>query len=203
MEELVHEIEIRRAKRALSEEHIPDHKLERIMTAATYAPSCSNNQPWRFVVVTERSKLGALHEALSPGNYWMKKAPAVVVVATRPDLDARLSDRREYALLGCGLATENLMLQAFKEGLIAHAIAGFDPLVVKKRFGIPEEYIVITLVALGYPKFKGGTGGYARYIAICPPDWKYGVTIGQVPDAPLPKFNKPLHWDKNLGVRVR
>ena len=151
MEELVHEIEIRRAKRALSEEHIPDHKLERIMTAATYAPSCSNNQPWRFVVVTERSKLGALHEALSPGNYWMKKAPAVVVVATRPDLDARLSDRREYALLGCGLATENLMLQAFKEGLIAHAIAGFDPLVVKKRFGIPEEYIVITLVALGYP----------------------------------------------------
>ena len=35
------------------------------------------------------------------------------------------------------------------------------------------------LVAIGYPKFQGGTGGYARYIAICPPDWKYGVTIAE------------------------
>ena len=34
------------------------------------------------------------------------------------------------------------------------------------------------LVAIGYPKFKGGTGGYARFIAICPPDWRYGVTAG-------------------------
>ena len=151
MDGLIHEIEIRRAKRALSEENIPDEKLRRIMTAATYAPSCFNNQPWRFVVVNERSKREGLHEALSPGNYWVKKAPAVVVVATKPDLDARLSDRREYALLGCGLATENLMLQAYKEGVIAHAIAGFDPLVVKKKLGMPEEYIVITLVALGYP----------------------------------------------------
>jgi len=151
MEGLIHEIELRRAKRALSEESIPAEKLKRIMTAATYAPSCFNNQPWRFVVVTEKSKLDALHDSLSAGNYWVKKAPAVVVVATRPDLDARLSDRRDYALLGCGLAAENLMLQAFKEGLIAHAIAGFDPLVVKKRFTIPEDYIVITLVALGYP----------------------------------------------------
>jgi kynurenine formamidase len=59
------------------------------------------------------------------------------------------------------------------------------------------------LVTIGYPKFKGGTGGYARYIAICPPNWKYGVTIGQVPDAPLAEFDKPLHWDDNLGMRVR
>lgn len=59
------------------------------------------------------------------------------------------------------------------------------------------------LVTIGYPKFKGGTGGYARYIAICPPDWKYGVGVGQVPDAPLRVLNKPLHWDKKLGVRIR
>jgi nitroreductase len=151
MEELVHEIEIRRAKRALSEKNIPDEVLKRIMRAATYAPSCFNNQPWRFVVVNERSKLEALHDSLAGGNYWMKKAPAIIVLATKPDLDARLSDRREYALLGCGLAAENLMLQAFKEDVIGHAIAGFDPLVVKAKLGIPEDYIVITLIALGYP----------------------------------------------------
>ncbi|HEY8899494.1 MAG TPA: cyclase family protein [Chthoniobacterales bacterium] len=59
------------------------------------------------------------------------------------------------------------------------------------------------LVAIGYPKFAGGTGGYARYIAICPPDWKSGVTIADTPDAPLPKSDKPLHWDEKVGRRVR
>ena len=58
------------------------------------------------------------------------------------------------------------------------------------------------LVAIGFPKFKGGTGGYARYIAICPPDWKYGVTIGPQ-DAPLPRFARELHWDFKAGMRVR
>jgi kynurenine formamidase len=59
------------------------------------------------------------------------------------------------------------------------------------------------LVVIGYPKFAGGTGGYARYIAICPPDWKSGVTIAVTPDAPLPKSDKPLHWDEKVGRRVR
>jgi kynurenine formamidase len=59
------------------------------------------------------------------------------------------------------------------------------------------------LVIIGYPKFKGGTGGFARFIAICPPDWKYGVAIGEVPESPLPKQSKPLHWDPTLGMRVR
>ena len=151
MEGLIHEIDIRRAKRALSEEQIPEEVVKRIMTAATYAPSCFNNQPWRFLVVSEEKRLEDMHAELSGGNYWAKKAPVIVAVITKPDLDAKLSDRREYAVLGCGLAMENLMLQAFKEGAIAHAMAGFDPLVVKERFSIPEEYIVMALIAIGYP----------------------------------------------------
>jgi len=59
------------------------------------------------------------------------------------------------------------------------------------------------LVAIGYAKFGGGLGGFARYIAICPPDWKFGVSVGQIPEAPLPKFDKPLHFDSNAGMRVR
>ena len=151
MEGLIHEIEIRRAKRALSERKIPDEVLKRIMTAATYAPSCSNNQPWRFVVVNESSQLEALHASLSGGNYWMKKAPIVVIVATKPELGCQLSDRRDYALFDCGLAVENLMLQTISEGLYAHAIAGYDPIKVKQAFLIPEDFIVITLVAIGDP----------------------------------------------------
>jgi kynurenine formamidase len=59
------------------------------------------------------------------------------------------------------------------------------------------------LVTIGYPKFKGGLGGYARYVAICPADWKYGISVGQVPEAPLPKSDKLLQWDTEQGVRVR
>jgi kynurenine formamidase len=59
------------------------------------------------------------------------------------------------------------------------------------------------LVAIGFPKFAGGLGGYARFIAICPPDWKYGVTIGQLPESPLAKQSKPLRWDEKAGMRVR
>ena len=58
------------------------------------------------------------------------------------------------------------------------------------------------LVEIGFPRFKGGTGGYARYVAICPPGWKYGSRIGPG-DAPLPKSDRPLHWDAAAGTRVR
>ncbi len=58
------------------------------------------------------------------------------------------------------------------------------------------------LVVIGYPKLGGGTGGYARYVAVCPPDWPHGVTIGPQ-DAPLPKSDKKLHWDATEGMRVR
>lgn len=59
------------------------------------------------------------------------------------------------------------------------------------------------LVTIGFPKFQGGLGGYARYIAICPPDWQYGVSVGQLPESPLPRAAKPLHWDATRGMRVR
>jgi kynurenine formamidase len=58
------------------------------------------------------------------------------------------------------------------------------------------------LVSFGSPKFKGGLGGYARYIAICPPSTRKGVKISRG-DAPLPEFSTPLHWDTELGYRVR
>lgn len=59
------------------------------------------------------------------------------------------------------------------------------------------------LVTIGYPKFKGGVGGYARYIAVCPPDWPYGVTVAETPEAPLPESDRMLQWDETEGVRVR
>jgi kynurenine formamidase len=57
------------------------------------------------------------------------------------------------------------------------------------------------LVSIGFPRFKGGTGGLASFTAICPPGVK-GAKISRA-DAPLKKFSSPLHWDAATGTRVR
>ena len=159
MTEILREIEQRRALRGLKEDPVPDAVAGRLLTAATYAPSCANRQPWRLMAVDRQAALVNIHEALTGGNYWARKAPLVVIVATKLDLDAQLSDGRDYALYDCGLAAMNLMLQAAREGLVAHPMAGFDPLKVKASFGIPAEYIIINLIAVGYP---GGAEGLSE-----------------------------------------
>ena len=53
------------------------------------------------------------------------------------------------------------------------------------------------LISIGFAKPKGGVGGYARYIAICPPDWSFGVSVIEAPGAPLPKQPYPLKRDAN------
>jgi kynurenine formamidase len=58
------------------------------------------------------------------------------------------------------------------------------------------------LVDIGYPKFAGGVGGYARFVAICPPSTKRGRRISGR-DAPLPRTDAALHWDASRGFRVR
>lgn len=53
------------------------------------------------------------------------------------------------------------------------------------------------LIAIGFAKPEGGTGGYARYVAICPPDWQHGVSVLESPGAPLPVQSYPLRRDQN------
>lgn len=59
------------------------------------------------------------------------------------------------------------------------------------------------LVSIGFSKFQGGLGGYARYIAICPPNWRHGLAIGEIAEAPLSKMGKPLIWNSERNIRMR
>ena len=151
MNEIIPEIVQRRARRALSYRPIAAEVVDRLLRAAVLAPSCSNNQPWRFIVVSEGPRLESLKEALSRGNAWARRSPCIVAAVTQLEYDCRFSDRRDYALFGVGLAVANLILQGTREGLYAHPIAGYTPEVVKQVLSIPPEAIVVTLVILGYP----------------------------------------------------
>ncbi len=151
MKGLLEEIEKRRAYRALSEDAIGSEVKERIMTAATYAPSCSNKQPWRFIVADDEEARRKVQEGLLGGNYWAKKAPMFVLAATKVDLDCNLKENRQYALFDLGQAVMSLQYQAVHEGLIVHPMAGFKDSILKELFDIPEEYVLITVIALAHP----------------------------------------------------
>lgn len=57
------------------------------------------------------------------------------------------------------------------------------------------------LIIIGFAKPEGGTGGYARYIAVAPSDWPHGVSIHEMPGAPLPTQTAPLKRDENGVLR--
>lgn len=57
------------------------------------------------------------------------------------------------------------------------------------------------LISIGFAKPLGGTGGYARYVAIAPADWPEGVTVEEAPGAPLPTQTNPLKRDANGVMR--
>jgi nitroreductase len=144
-------IRARRAKRALSTKAVPEEAITLLIRAAHLAPSCFNSQPWRFIVITDKNLLEAIKETMPEGNYWTKPAPAIIAVTSHRDLDCKLSDGRDYFLFGCGMAVGNLMIQATQLGLIAHPIAGFNPVKTKDLLSIPKDYVLITLVIVGYP----------------------------------------------------
>jgi nitroreductase len=148
---LIVQIEKRRAFRALKDTAIPHETLVRLAEAATLAPSCANSQPWRLVIVSDPGKLTELKAALTPGNYWAQRAPAIAAFVTNQDWDARLDHGRDYAFFDLGMSAMNFQLQAVEEGLIVHPIAGFDPAVAKRALGIPETAVLVTLVILGFP----------------------------------------------------
>jgi len=57
------------------------------------------------------------------------------------------------------------------------------------------------LILIGFAKPEGGTGGFARYIAVCPPGWKYGTSVLETPGAPLPRQKYPLKRGKDGVLR--
>jgi len=141
----------RRSKRAISDEKISEAELDRLIRAAHLAPSCFNNQPWRLISVDEPAKLERIKEALPGGNYWAKKAPVIIAVVSRQKIDCELSHDRIYYKFDCGLAVENLLLQATDMGLVSHPIAGFNPKVTREVLSIPDDFELITLIVVGKP----------------------------------------------------
>jgi len=141
-------IEKRRAYRSLDPAPISDELIRDLAESASLAPSCFNNQPWRFVFVRDSDVLKEMHGTLSKSNEWITDASMIIAVFSRKEDDCVIRDR-EYHLFDVGMATAFIILRATELGLVAHPVAGFSPRKVRAILGIPEDMQVITLVNVG------------------------------------------------------
>jgi nitroreductase len=138
----------RRAYRSLLPVQITEEIVQDLAASARLAPSCFNNQPWRYLFVYEEHRLREVFTALNKGNQWAERASLIIAVFSEPDLDCRIKGR-DYFLFDTGAATGFLILKATEMDLVAHPIAGFDEDMVKEILHIPDYMTVITLLIVG------------------------------------------------------
>lgn len=146
----VHDLIARRwSPRALDgEATVTLDQVRALLEAARWAPSHGNTQPARYLVGlrgddTFKRVLASLTDS---NQAWAQRAGALFVACavTRND-----KGDLPNAAYGVGLATENLVLQAVAEGLVARQMAGFDPDTVHSDFTLPTDVRPLVVIAVG------------------------------------------------------
>ena len=138
--------------RAMSGEALDESELMVLFEAARWAPSAYNNQPWRILYARRDSAhwptfLGLLVDA---NKVWADKAAALLVIVSKTTFDHNGKPSRTHTF-DTGAAWQNLALQASLRGLVSHGMQGFDYERAKSELGIPDEYEVEAMIAIGRP----------------------------------------------------
>jgi nitroreductase len=139
----------RRSIRKFTGKEIPQEILERILEAGRWAPSGSNAQPWRFVLV--RDRIGKV-KMFSPGLFDDPTA-LIVICSDHSNVEDRTGvNFGQY--MDIGIAAQNMMLQAYELGIGSCPVRSFNQKAVHKLLGLPDDKIPELIVALGYPDEK-------------------------------------------------
>ena len=135
----------RKSIRKFKDKEISGSDIEKIIKAASLAPTARNVQPWEFVVVKDRNRLIELAAIVSPNGAFIKGAGACIGVFCR--------NTKYYLEDGCA-ATTQALLCAGQLNLGSCWVAGDKKDYcekVKQLFGVPEDFKLISLIALGFP----------------------------------------------------
>ena len=145
----------RRSVRKYLNEPVPDEKLKRILEAARIAPSWSNLQCWRFVIVGDHERKKTIAASMPDNNPARRAvgetAPLVIVLCADPS-ESGNPDGKDFYMLDAGLAMQQLMLAAHAEGLGTCWVGWFEEEKVRRACAIPEQYRVVALSPLGIPE---------------------------------------------------
>lgn len=130
-------------------------EIRTLLSAAQWAPSAGNMQPWRFVVAERGDSTHRLLVThLSRGNSgWVPSASVVFLAATEieDEFGALLEGKFDAVsnLYCLGQAAANLTLQAHAMGLSAHQFAGFDQAAFAAAIGAPRQVRFVAAIAVG------------------------------------------------------
>jgi nitroreductase len=148
--EVYDSIRIRKSVRSYLNKPVEEEKLDRVLNAVRLAPSASNRQEWRFVVVTDPEKRRRLAEEAA-GQRFMAEAPIIIAACAETDGKIMRCGHACYPI-DVAIAIDHLTLAAVAEGLGTCWIGSFDPETVRRILDIPEQIVVVELLPLGYPK---------------------------------------------------
>lgn len=143
----------RYSPRAFAPKPIEKEKLRRIFEAARWSASCSNEQPWRFIVGiqgADNTYERILHVLTESNQRWAHSAPALVLVCATTTFTMS-GKPNKWHLYDAGQAAVHMTVQAMHEGIYLHQMAGFDAEKARSEFSIPDNAVPASAIAMGYP----------------------------------------------------
>jgi nitroreductase len=146
-------IKTRRSIRKFENTPIPETDIQRIIEIGVSAPSAGNCQPWRIVVVTDKS----IKERLARGAFDQKfiaTAPVILAVCGMPAESAQRYKERGtslYVFQDTAALTENMLLAAHVMGYGACWIGAFDDAEIARVLNVPPDMRPLVMIPIGVP----------------------------------------------------
>ncbi len=161
----------RRSVRSYTEEAVSQEHIDMLIKAAMQAPSAGNNQPWEFLVVTDKAKLEEITQVKKAVSM-AKKAPLGILTCINRDYEKL----KGFGVQSVCCATQNILLMAHSLGLGAvwtsvypneEFVAGY-----RKVFSLPENIIPVAFVVIGHPKKQPAARDYFKPERVHINTWK-------------------------------
>jgi len=152
--DLMPEIMRRWSTRAFSTRAVDEGEVLALLEAARFAPSCYNEQPWRFILARSPDELATMQSLLAEQNLlWAKHAPVLMLMLAKRSFTETGRDNY-WHMFDSGTAWGYLSLEAERRGLITHAMGGFDRKRALVLYNLPSDIVPIAIIAIGWPGDK-------------------------------------------------
>ncbi len=147
----------RTSVRAYASTPIPEDLLLNIFETARLAPSAKNLQPWHFIVVRDEEKRMRIAKGCRYGKF-LDQSPVVIIGCGNKKASP------DWYKVDVTIALEHLVLAATALGLGTCWIGSFNSDDIRQMLMLPQEYDIVALLALGYPRQKIDPLGKALHV---------------------------------------
>lgn len=144
----------RRSIRRFKQKTIDKKVLEKIANAGRLAPSAANLQPLRFLVVNDKKLCNQVFDNTGWAGYLPDWNPSKDEQPTGYILILIADKENKWASRDAGLAASNICLAAENENIGSCILLNIKQDNLREILHIPDEYVIDSLVALGYKDEK-------------------------------------------------